>query len=168
MIFLEIETVFASKIWARYWGNLAGNPHWDLNWSRFAMWDCLLVFLQGGHSNYWRQTRRTIYCFPRCHWSTSPFYLHSSVWRVNSFISKCPGSWVEMCFFFFSSRKGEEEKREQNETIGRTPIIYTYLQHIYEFEHLCHPILASGTRSAPKSAFSRPVWILGGAAAAAS
>ena len=38
----------------------------------------------------------------------------------------------------------------------------------YEFEHVCHPILASGTRSAPKSAFSRPVWILGGAAAAAT
>ena len=41
--------------------------------------DCLLVFLQGGHSNYWRQTRRTIYCFPRCHWTTSPFYSPSSV-----------------------------------------------------------------------------------------
>ena len=42
MIFLEIETVFASKIWARYWGNLAGNPHWTLNWSRFAMWGLLI------------------------------------------------------------------------------------------------------------------------------
>ena len=42
MIFLEIETVFASKIWARYWGNLAGNPHWVLNWSRFAMWGLLI------------------------------------------------------------------------------------------------------------------------------
>ena len=42
MIFLEIETVFAFKISARYWGNLAGNPHWTLNWSRFAMWGLLI------------------------------------------------------------------------------------------------------------------------------
>ena len=154
MIFLEIETVFASKIWARYWGNLAGNPHWDLNWSRFAMWDCLLVFLQGGHSNYWRQTRRTIYCFPRCHWTTLPLFALFGL-KIQLLYQQI--SWV-LGWNVLLNKK--ENKMKQS--VGHPSYVHIYAT--YEFEHVCHPILASGTRSAPKSAFSRPVWILGGAA----
>ena len=83
------------------------------------MWDCLLVFLQGGHSNYWRQTRRTIYCFPRCHWTTLPFI------RALRFEDSTP---LSANLLGPGLKCTSEQKREQNETIGRAPVIYaTYI-----------------------------------------
>ena len=111
--------------------------------------DCLLVFLQGGHSNYWRQTRRTIYCFPRCHWTTLPLFALF-------------GLKIQLLYQQISWVLGWNVLLNKKQSVGHPSYVHIYAT--YEFEHVCHPILASGTRSAPKSAFSRPVWILGGAA----